>query len=59
MLVNLKTELRKAEIRDQEERVKLAEAQMDSEIKRLIRKKIELDDILSSIEKNKAKKQKL
>ena len=42
-MVKLKTQLHQIEIKDKEERVKLAETQRDNELKRLIRKKLELN----------------
>lgn len=58
-LISLKTQLYKTDIIDREQRVKLAEANRDGELKRLIRKKIEYEDILNCIQKIKKKKLKL
>lgn len=58
-LVRLKSEVHQASLREHERRVAMAEGNMTGEIKRLIRKKIELEELTRSIERIKEKKLKL
>ena len=58
-MVKLKKDLKTAELKQQEQKLNYLMAQIKSEIKRRIRKKIEHKDIQNSIERIKIKKRKL